>query len=512
MSDASTLMPPPTAGPHAGSVLALTILYHPDVTRVGDRAELAGGEVEVSRTTPVFGTRALEDRYVSRSPIKLVRTSDGVRIDAGAATRCAANGRPLAGGSAAAWQVFDRAALAQGVVLELAERVVLLLHLVEETRARKATLGLVGGSDAIERVRADVARVADLDVPVLLRGENGSGKELVARAIHRTGSGDRPFVAINMAAIPPTTAASELFGHARGAFTGAANEHDGLFVRADGGTLFLDEIGETPIDVQPMLLRVLETSEVAPLGGGRPRRVSVRLIAATDADLETQIAEAGFRAALFHRLAGYQLFIPPLRERRDDIGRLLVHFLRDELAKTGDLARLEGQRDAQRLWLPAPLVARLARHGWAGNVRQLRNVARQLAISSRGADEARIDNVLERLLEATPPSPPPPATPLASDSSRRDPNDISDEEVLSALRANGWRPAGAATQLGISRSTLYILIDRSKRIRKAKDIPEAELRRVYDACGGDLDAAASELEVSRRALKLRITELGWEDN
>ena len=501
VSDASTLMPPPEPV-RSEDRLALTILYHPDVTRVGEQA-IVDGDFELSRTFPLFGNTALDDRYVSRSPVTVTRARDGITIDAGSA-RCSANGSVLAGAAGAAWQAFDRAALTRGVVLELADRVVLLLHLVRERRERSSDAGLIGGSDAIEQVRAEIARVADLTVPVLVRGETGSGKELVARAIHQAGSRDRPFIAVNIAAIPPSTAASELFGHARGAFTGAAGDHQGLFERADGGTLFLDEIGETPADVQPMLLRVLETGEVTPLGSTKSRKVTVRLIAATEADLDTQVSEHGFRAALLHRLAGYQLVVPPLRDRRDDIGRLLVHFLRQELVATGDLAKLEAQRDAQRLWLPAALVGRLARYAWPGNVRQLRNAARQLAISSRGADEVRADAALEKLLAVSAVAP-------APEAARRDPADVTDDELLAALRANKWRAVAAAAQLGLPRSTLYALIDRSKRIRKAKDIPEAELRRIYDSCGGELDAAAAELEVSRRALKLRITELGWDD-
>jgi two-component system nitrogen regulation response regulator GlnG len=188
----------------------------------------------------------------------------------------------------------------------------------------------------------------------------------------------------------------------------------------------------------------------------------------------------------------------------------LIHFLREELAATGDLDKLLGQREAQRLWLSAELVARLARYAWPGNVRQLRNAARQLAISSRGASEVRIDPALEKLLASTPA--PVAAAPVVEAKPRKDPSEISDDELLAALRANQWRAVGAAAQLGVSRSTLYALIDKSKRIRKAKDIPETELRRAFDACGGELDVAAAELEVSRRALKLRIAELGWEDS
>jgi two-component system nitrogen regulation response regulator GlnG len=446
--------------------------------------------------------RPLADRYVSRAPLQIAEVPDGIALHGEKSSRIVVDGVPVDGS-----RVLSRDAVVSGVVIELAERVVVLLHLTAHRTRTPAKHGLVGDSDAIIGVREDIERVADLDVSVLLRGETGTGKELVAHAIHRAGGNtSRPFVAVNVAALPPSTAASELFGHARGAFTGATHDHRGLFVAADGGTLFLDEIGETPFDVQPMLLRVLETGDVTALGSSRPQHVTVRIIAATDADLENQIVESGFRSALFHRLAGYQLLVPPLRSRRDDIGRLLIHFLRAELAATGDLGRLERQRDAQHLWLPASLVGRLVRYSWPGNVRQLRNAARQLAISNRGAEEVRVDPILERLLAATP-SAESLAIPAAP-ARRVDPSEISDDELLAALRANRWRAVGAATQLGVSRSTLYNLIDRSKRIRKAKDIPAAELRRVLANCGGEIDAAAAELEVSLRSLKLRIAELG----
>jgi two-component system nitrogen regulation response regulator GlnG len=485
----------------------LTIAYHPDVARIGERATL-DAVVEVSRSAPLFtpvagGTpRPLLDRYLSRSAlVTLRRSGDRVVIEPTGNAKVTLDGAPANHES-----VFDRAALARGVTLELANRCVLVVHQSRTTRPRAPRYDLVGDSDAIEAVRANLARVADLPVPVLVRGETGTGKELVARALHAYGPRrDRPFVGVNLAALPPSTAASELFGHVRGAFTGATADRDGLFARAQGGVLFLDEIGEAPSEVQPMLLRVLETGELAPLGTTRTRQVDVRLIAATDADLEVQIAEGGFREALFHRLAGFQLLVPPLRERRDDIGRLLVHFLRAELAATGDSGRLEAQAERSRLWLPAAIVARFVRHAWPGNVRQLRNAVRQLAIASRGAEVASLDAALERTLaeaqgriDSTRPSQP-----------RRDPATLGDDEVIDALRASSWRAGPAASRLGISRSTLYVLIDRSSRIRKAKDIPDAELRRALDDHGGDLDQVASALEISRRALQLRIAELGW---
>ncbi|HEX5061853.1 MAG TPA: sigma 54-interacting transcriptional regulator [Kofleriaceae bacterium] len=511
VDDASTLMPAaPRSAARAGDVITLTIAYHPDVSRVGERARLEGNDLDISRSTPMFSApgsreqRGLGDRGLSRNPIvKLVRSGEGVALELASTTPAQLDGRPLAGAGARAWQKLDQAALERGAVLEIADRVVLVVHLAAPDGERAPRCGLVGDSDSLERVRADISRVADLPVPVLVRGETGVGKELVAHALHASSPrASRQFLAINIAALPPTTAASELFGHARGAFTGATHDHDGMFARADGGTLFLDEVGETPFEIQPSLLRVLETSEVTPLGSARSRKVDVRLIAATDADLELQISESGFREALFHRLAGYQLLVPPLRDRRDDIGRLLVHFLRDELVSTGDADRLARQVDAD-LWLPSSLVARLVRHMWPGNVRQLRNAARQLAIANRGASEVRADSALERLLAATAPAP---SSPVAAQA-RRDPSAITDDELIATLQSVGWSAAAAAARLGVSRSSLYLLIDRCPKIRKAKDLPDAEVRRVYDDCAGELDAAAQVLQVSRRALKLRWAEL-----
>ena len=199
-------------------------------------------------------------------------------------------------------------------MLLLAGRIVLVLHPMPPAPAREVEgLGLTGDSAAMAQVRADVRRVADLEVAVLLRGETGTGKELVARAIHRRSPRrSRPYLAVNMGAIPPALAAAELFGAARGAFTGADQRRTGYFSQAHGGTLFLDEIGETPPEVQVLLLRALETGEIQPVGAEAPRRVDVRVLAATDADLEAAIAAGRFRAPLLHRLNGYEIRLPAL--------------------------------------------------------------------------------------------------------------------------------------------------------------------------------------------------------
>jgi two-component system nitrogen regulation response regulator GlnG len=510
--DRETLQPVVEPGAQRDLLPALTILHHPDVARVGERVRLAdlqlGRAVPLSRNEPDFAapgggaSRALLDPFVSRRPIHLAPAPGGaIAIDA------KGPGVTIDGEAVTASRIVPRAALDHGVVLELADRIVLLLHLVGEPRGAVAELGLVGQHESIDDLRRDLLRVADLEVPVLVRGETGTGKELVARAVHaasRRAAG--AFISVNVAAIPPATAASELFGHTRGAFTGADAARAGYFDRAAGGTLFLDEIGATPTEIQPMLLRALESREIQPLGSAQPREVDVRLVAATDADLERAIADGSFRSAVLHRLEGYQLFVPPLRERREDIGRLLLHFLRRELDAIGELGRLSPADAAAAPWLPAPFVARLVRHDWPGNVRQLRNVVRQLCISSRGLQRARVDDRLERLLGPPPPDDPA-LEPAAGEEPGASPDGISDDRVMAALRDHDYRIADAAAALGVSRSGLYNRIKDSPRFRQAKDLTRDEIERSRERCAGDVTRMARELEVSRRALVTRMREL-----
>ena len=516
------------SSPAAGSLLVpgLTILYHPDLGRIGERVSLpglpSGREELLSRGAPAFcqpGSsvlRPLADPYLSRRPLRFVPGSDpgGVRLLCGeSGTAVVVNGEPVSGERDLTAAEIDR-----GAVLLLANRVVVLLSRIDPVGPCVPGFGLVGESAAMLCLRQEIHRVAGLGVPVLLRGETGTGKELVARALHdaspRRG---HSYLAVNMAAVPPTLAAAELFGAARGAYTGADRKRDGHFQRADGGTLFLDEVGETPPEVQALLLRTLETHEVQPVGGDAPRRVDVRLIAATDADLEGAVATGRFRAPLLHRLAGYEIRIPPLRERRDDVGRLFLHFLRQELEELGEGHRLAAAPEG-RPWIPAALVARLAVFDWPGNVRQLRNLVRQIVIAGRDAGEPGMWLQAERLFQeiaraaARPDSSPTGARPVEPPKepkkSYRSPEDVTEDELLEALRANRWRIQRAAAKLGISRGSLYDRIEKSSRIRKAVDLSREEIETCHARCAGDLDAMVEALEVSKRGLQRRMTQLG----
>ncbi len=524
---------PEASKPGALVAITLTILHHPNPDRIGDRLTLAelgeGRKARLSRDAPLFAppsgssARPLKDACVSRSPFVIAPArGGGVRIER-RESRTALVYRAQAIKSVLELSSAD---VDRGVVLMLGGRIVLLLHRMEAVAMPEGeAMGLVGESAAMLRVRREIRTLAELESPVLLRGETGTGKDLAARAIHQASARrDGPFVAVNLAAIPPSLASAELFGAEKGSFTGADKERPGYFHVAQGGTLFLDEIGDAPPDVQVMLLRAIETGEAQALGAGRARKSDVRILAATDADLESKVRDGSFRAPLLYRLSSYVIRMPPLRERRDDIGRLLIGFLREELSKTGELHRLSTSLPDGKTWLSASIVARLAELDWIGNVRQLRNVARQLVISSRGRDRVELSPAIEQLFEearsqefpSIPHSIPHPSPhPRESDSSieppvtsRRKPAEITEAELSAALRACRWDLAATANALGIPRASVYVLIERSGRLKTAADLSAEEIKRCYDECGGDLGRMVERLEVSEKALRRRIRELG----
>lgn len=495
----------------------LTVLYHPVLRRVGERALLSdvasGRSDRLSRLEPKFAAPApeaipspLHHRRLSRTPVALEPRGDGILLRLGESpTPVVADGQIVEGE-----RLFSPAEIERGVVLLLAGRVVLLLHQLDPYRdAALPRFGLIGEHPSLVAVRRSLQQAAAATVPVLLRGESGTGKELVAQALHQTGPRrDAPFVTVNMAAVPASLAAAELFGAARGAYTGADRRREGFFTRAHGGTLFLDEVGEMPVEVQTLLLRCLETGEIQPVGEP-PRRVDVRLVAATDADLESAVAAGRFRAPLLYRLESFGIRLPPLRDRREDFGRLLVEFLRQELAAVGEEALLESDPP----WLPAELVARLALHSWPGNVRQLRNVVRQLVISNRGRSQAQLDPTLVAALRE--PAAAPPLAPASKPSAltpaptpQRKPSDITEEELLAALKATRYRPHAAAHRLGISRPSIYHLMNKSPRLRTGADISLEDLRAAWDSHSGDVAAMAAELEVSEQGLRRRLRQVG----
>ena len=528
---------------------ALTLLAHPDPRRVGELVTLPelgsmtparlrrdGQPVNLSRLEPLFAApgsgeaRPLAEPHLSRKPLRLVPSGTPGEVllaRTGSPTPATIDGEPLAEN-----RLLTASELARGAVLELGRHVVLLLHLQPPLAPPVPRYGLVGDSGAMIKLRQEIQLAARLESSVLLRGASGTGKELVARAVHDAGSRHgRPWVTVNMAAIPPSLAAAELFGAKKGAYTGADRAKRGYFIAADGGTLFLDEIGDTPADVQPLLLRGLESGEIQPVGGAETRRVDVRVIAATDADLDDAVADGRFRAPLLHRLAGWEIRLPALAERRADVGRLLVHFLDLELRELGAESLLDPPPSApsrQRPWAPASLVARLARYDWPGNVRQLRNVTRRMAITAHADPDAPLASAVEPLLtEAAPrqdagalstePAEPPAAAPVpapeASPTGRwrpvyRKASEVGEDELIAALRAQKWDLKPAAEALGVSRSVLYQLIEKNPKVRTAAQLEGDEIKTTLAHHDGDVLAAAEDLEVSAQGLKLRMKALG----
>lgn len=312
-------------------------------------------------------------------------------------------------------------------------------YLEEEVRTEHNFGEIVGNSHALRRALKEVETVAPTDATVLIRGETGTGKELVARALHELSPRKaRTFVKLNCAAIPTGLLESELFGHEKGAFTGAISRKIGRFELADKGTLFLDEIGDIPAELQPKLLRVLQEQEFERLGSTTTIKVDVRLVAATHRDLAAMVAEGRFREDLFYRLDVFPVMLPPLRERRDDIPQLVRHF-------TQRFARRMGRRIES---VSSSVMDDLVQYSWPGNVRELQNVIERAVILSRGSSlqipSADLHN-RTTLVESNTPSLPV----TLSDAER--------EHILKALHETGWvvgGPKGAAIRLGMKRSTL----------------------------------------------------------
>ena len=331
-------------------------------------------------------------------------------------------------------------------VLVLLQRAIEATRMRAENRALRAVAAdrssierIVGTSAAVVELRKNLTRLAAVDAPVLVRGESGTGKELVARALHFAGPrANRSFVAVNCTTLPRDLLESELFGHVRGSFTGAATARKGLFLEADGGTLFLDEIGDMPLELQAKLLRVLEEHEVRPVGSDDVVRVDVRVVAATHQPLEERVRSGDFRQDLLYRLDVLTMRVPALRERADDVPLLVEHFAKK--------LRERYPTDASRRF-SKEVVEALARRPWPGNVRELENAVQRLFLMADGdvVDKA----VYERVLTAREPA-------FDMETGGLVPlRDVEDRYIRHVLERVNGNKTRAAEILGIDPSTLH---------------------------------------------------------
>jgi formate hydrogenlyase transcriptional activator len=324
---------------------------------------------------------------------------------------------------------------------------------------------IVGSSTALESVLAEIERVAPTDSTVLVQGETGTGKELIARAIHNLSPRcGHPFVKLNCAAIPFDLLESELFGHEKGAFTGAVTQRAGRFEIADTGTLFLDEIGDLPLALQPKLLRVLQEQEFERLGSGRTHRINVRLVAATHRDLGQMVAQSEFRSDLYYRLNVFPVVVPPLRDRRDDIPQLVLHFVEV-------FSRRMGKRIEQ---IPQATMNAFSSYDWPGNVRELQNLIERAVIRS---DNGVLQNPLSisQACRSSALKAEADLLPIEESGETRELGEMHEpqsadsleyierQHILRVLERTGWLisgPSGAGAILNVHPNTLRSLMDR----------------------------------------------------
>jgi len=316
---------------------------------------------------------------------------------------------------------------------------------------------IVGRRSSLRSILRQVEAVAGTNTTVLITGETGTGKEVIARAIHELSARhNRNLVKVNCAAMPAGLLESELFGHERGAFTGAINSHVGRFALADRGTLFLDEIGDMPLELQPKLLRVLQEREFEAVGSTRTTRVDVRVVAATNQDLKQMVRDREFREDLYYRLNAFPIYLPPLRERKADIPELVEYFVQQFAASM----------DKTIETIPEGTMRSLVSHCWPGNIRELQNyIARGVILSN--------DGVFKPVpLESCEALQPEMANTTLEDKIR--------QEILTACLRSNWKlggPRGAAARLGVNRTTLFYKMKRLGIVRPADDLQDSHLKR-----------------------------------
>jgi len=490
----------------------LIIQNHADLGRIGETCrmdglltgqvlQLARNQLDFCQAQSPIGT-PLADPYLSRSPILLSALSSGeIKFDK------AENKTPVtvAGLPVESSLLISQDQLSTGVIIELGKRVTLLLKSFPNSQAKTGDdFGMIGISSKLQLVREKLNHLKGLDGSVLIRGATGVGKELVAKAVYDVSSRtDKPFVKVNLGAIPPSLATSELFGVQKGAFTGADKDRKGYFAEANGGTLFLDEIGEASLEVQSLLLRVLESGEFYPVGSGKPKKVDVRLIAATDVNLAKLCQENKFKAPLLHRLENYEINVPSLSERSEDIGMLLLHFAEQQYQQ---MDRPFPQTKSDTPWITNEVMRSLLSYSWPGNIRQLKNIIHQLLIDNLSSEQLFLSEHLREKLIENDESKPESTFNKTAKQKKRKPNTVSREELVEELKNQLWELQATADQLNISRTSMYELM-KQYDIKSAHDLGIDEINLSYLKCDKDIDKMVLDLKVSKYGLKRRLKEL-----
>ena len=391
--DFTPIAPLDAAARQAFLVPRLRIVHHADLARIGavtaDVSLFMSGEWQtVGRSAPLFVARgrehALDDPTISREQLRVRWNKERHAFEVASCPGAKRAVHVLRPEVTVDLRLGEEVVVLPDACVVIGERAVLALEAVKPRSAGADRMGLVGESDVMWALRDEIADVAAFDRPALVTGPTGAGKELVAGAIHAAGPHARgPFIALNCAALAENLVESTLFGHKKGAFTGADRAAAGCFVSANGGTLFLDEIGELPLSIQPKLLRVLQDRKVTPVGGTESRQVDCRVVAATNRDLRLEVAAGRMREDLYQRVAAHVVQVPPLDARRFDVPELFVGFLERVAEKHPDVRWLFEIGERWRPTIPQEFFLQMIRRRWPGNVRELENYVEQVARVNR---------------------------------------------------------------------------------------------------------------------------------
>ena len=507
-------------------LLVVTIAWHPEIDRIGEQflGTTEEGLIELSRYFPLFKhphTEALPIGYsgISRAPVSIIRHPDNTVTITPPNSRMVVevNGEQLHQTT-----TYNKEQIENGLILGLGRAVVFCLHWMRCLPKQNPVQGFIGIGESAIRTRDLIKQAAKTNSTVLLLGETGTGKEVAAQAIHSLSERSKlKMTSINMATLNESLAAADLFGASKGAYTGAQTTRTGLFSEAQDSTLFLDEIGNTPITIQPMLLRVIESGEYRPLGANKDSHSSARLITATDQDLH----ESNFNQALLRRLESFIIKLPPLRARREDIGVLIVDILKNHSETNADNKTLIDPKN-----IPNHLITQLLTYYWPGNVRQLIHVFNRIILSFQNGEtpglhtiidfspkgkDKQLNNFIPATLDANTTIEIPGASKQKAKgqvvnhtTERVKLTELSDADVLNAMEKNFWTIQYAAQDLGISRPSMYKLLEANAHIRRPEQISLEELTKAIEECKGEVEPCASLLKTPSEALRRHLKGLG----